>query len=134
MASIRIETPIDAPLERMWAALRDFGALHKLAPGFVVDSRLDREDRIVTFSDGVVLREVLVDLDDDEHRLAWTIVDGPYTHHNGVAPVVSEDDGRARFIWTTDLLPNELADRTVQRMEHGARVIKETLEAAAAAA
>ena len=89
---------------------------------------------IVTFSDGVVLREVLVDLDDDEHRLAWTIVDGPYTHHNGVAQVASEDEGRARFIWTTDLLPNELADRTVQRMEHGARVIKATLEAAAAAA
>ena len=134
MASIRIETPINAPLEQVWAALRDFGALHKLAPGFVVDSRLDGEDRIVTFSDGVVLREVLVDLDDDEHRLAWTIVDGPYTHHNGVAQVASEDEGRARFIWTTDLLPNELADRTVQRMEHGARVIKATLEAAAAAA
>jgi hypothetical protein len=80
------------------------------------------------------LREALVDLDDNEHRLAWTIVDGPYTHHNGVAQVVSEDERRARFIWTTDLLPNELADRTVRRMEHGARVIKETLETATAAA
>ena len=134
MASIRVETTINAPLEQVCAGLRDFGALHKLAPGFVVDSRLDGEDRIVTFSDGAVLREALVDLDDNEHRLAWTIVDGPYTHHNGVAQVVSEDGGRARFIWTTDLLPNELADRTVRRMEHGARVIKETLETAAAAA
>jgi hypothetical protein len=131
MASIRVEITIDAPEEPVWAALRDFGAVHKLAPGFIVGTQLDGQDRIVTFYDGVVVREALVDLDDDAHRLAWTIVKGPYTHHNGVAKVASLDDGRARFIWTTDLLPNEFADRTAARMERGARVIRETLESAA---
>ena len=50
MASIRKETVIDVGADHVWAALRDWGALHeRLVPGFVVDARLDGEDRIVTF-------------------------------------------------------------------------------------
>ena len=41
-------------------------------------------------------------------RLAWSIVDGPYTHHTGVAEVLADDDSRTLFQWTTDLLPDEL--------------------------
>ncbi|HTA13762.1 MAG TPA: SRPBCC family protein, partial [Solirubrobacteraceae bacterium] len=70
MASIRKEITIDASPEEVWAAVRDWGALHeRLVPGFVVDTRLDGDDRIVTFFDGTVLREALVDLDDDARRL-----------------------------------------------------------------
>jgi hypothetical protein len=135
MASIRSDTLINAPLQEVWAALRDWGALHqRLAPGFITDTRLDAGDRIVTFSDGAVVREVLVDLDDDAHRLVWTIVDGPYTHHNGSAQLFSVENGQTRFVWTTDLLPNELAAPTAQRMQQGTTVIKETLETAAASA
>jgi polyketide cyclase/dehydrase/lipid transport protein len=135
MASIRSDTLINAPLKEVWAALRDWGALHqRLAPGFITDTRLDAGDRIVTFSDGAVVREVLVDLDDDAHRLVWTIVDGPYTHHNGSAQLFSVENGQTRFVWTTDLLPNELAAPTAQRMQQGTTVIKETLETAAASA
>jgi hypothetical protein len=135
MASIRTETLIDVPLDEAWAALRDWGALHqRLAPGFVTDTQLDGEDRIVTFFDGAVVRDVLVDLDDDTHRLAWTIVDGPYTHHNGSAQVFAEEHGRTRFVWTTDLLPNDLAAGTAERMERGISVIRDALEAAASRA
>jgi hypothetical protein len=131
MASIRTDTLINAPLDEVWAALRDWGALdQRLAPGFVTDTRLDGDDRIVTFFDGTVVREVLVDLDDDAHRLAWTIVGGPYTHHNGSAQLLSAGNGQTRFVWTTDLLPNELADPTAQSMQQGTSVIKQTLETA----
>jgi Polyketide cyclase / dehydrase and lipid transport len=134
MASIRTEILIDAPCDAVWAALRDWGALHqRLAPGFVTNVQLDGDDRIVTFSDGAVVREVLVDLDDDAQRLAWTIVDGPYTHHNGSAQVFSGQEGyRTRFVWTTDLLPDDLAAPTAERMKQGTRVIKDTLESAEA--
>jgi Polyketide cyclase / dehydrase and lipid transport len=130
MASIRTETVIDAPTDQVWAALRDWGALdERLAPGFVIDTRLDGNDRIVTFADGAVVREVLVDLDDDAHRIAWTIVDGPFTHHNGAAQVLVDDNGQTRFVWITDLLPDELAAPTAKRMQEGTRVIRETQEA-----
>jgi uncharacterized protein YndB with AHSA1/START domain len=130
MASIRKEITIDASPEDVWGAVRDWGALHeRLVPGFVVDTRLDGDDRIVTFFEGTVLRESLVDLDDEARRLVWTVVGGPYAHHNASAQVFSVDGGRARFVWTADLLPNELAERTGSFMEQGTGVVKQTLEA-----
>jgi hypothetical protein len=83
----------------------------------------------VTFFNGSVVREVLVDLDDETRRLVWSIVDGPYTHHNGSVQVFAEG-GRARFVWITDLLPDEAAERTAAMMEQGTSVAKRTLEAA----
>jgi hypothetical protein len=59
----------------------------RLAPGFATETRLDGADRTVTCFNGSVLRERLVDLDDQAHRVAWSIIDGPYTHHNGSAQV-----------------------------------------------
>ena len=129
MASIRKEISIDAKSAEVWEALRDWGALHeRLAPGFVVDTRLDGRDRIVTFFNGAVVRETLVDLDDPARRLVWSVVDGPYTHHNAAAQVFDDDDGRARFVWTADLLPDEAAAITAEMMERGIGAVKETLE------
>jgi carbon monoxide dehydrogenase subunit G len=132
MATIRVERSVAAPPEQVWDALRDWGALHeRLVPGFVVDTRLDGEDRIVTFFNGAVLREVLVDLDEESRRLVWSVVDGPYTHHNGAAQVFAEGDG-TRFVWTADLLPNEAAPPTAEMMERGVDVLKRTQEDLAA--
>jgi len=129
MACVRTETMIDASPEAVWDALRDWGAAHeRLVPGFVVETRLDGDDRIVTFFNGVSVREVLIDSDDDARRLAWSIVDGPYSHHNGVAQVLADGE-RTRFVWVADLLPAEMAERTREMMERGTATIKETLEA-----
>ena len=100
---------------------------------FVVDARLDGDDRIVTFFNGAVARERLIDLSDEDRRLVWSIVDGPYTHHNGVAQVFAGEDGATRFAWTADLLPNEAAQVTGELMERGIDTVKQTLEAGAAA-
>jgi uncharacterized protein YndB with AHSA1/START domain len=133
MANIRVERLIDASPESVWDALRDWGAIHqRLVPGFVTDARLDGDDRIVTFFNGAVVREVLVDLDEGDRRLAWSVVDGPYTHHNGVAQVFAEGEG-SRFVWTADLLPNETAVPTGEMMERGIEVLKQTQEASASA-
>jgi hypothetical protein len=130
MASITREVLIDADPDDVWAALRDWGALHRrLAPGFVTDTRLDGDDRIVTFFNGTVLREVLVDRDDAARRIVWSVVDGPYTHHNGCAQVFAAEAG-TRFVWIADLLPDDLAGHTAESMERGLSVIRQTLEVA----
>jgi uncharacterized protein YndB with AHSA1/START domain len=129
MASIRKEILIDASPEEVWDALRDWGALHeRLVPGFVVDTRLDGDDRIVTFFNGTTVRELFVDLDDEARRLAWSVVEGPYTHHNASAQVFADEQGRTRFVWIADLLPHELAERTAGLMEQGTNIVKKTLE------
>ena len=129
MATVRKQIVVDATIEEVWDAVRDFGALpERLVPGFATDARLEGEDRIVTFFNGTVLRERLISLSDADRRLAWTIVDGPWTHHNGSVELYAENPNRTRFVWTTDLLPHETAEATEQMMEKGMKVIHATLE------
>jgi Polyketide cyclase / dehydrase and lipid transport len=135
MASIRTEILIDARPEDVWDALRDWGAVHqRLVRGFVTDARLDGSDRIVTFFDGSVAREVLVDLGDDARRLVWSVVDGPFTHHNASAQVLAEAEDRTRFVWIADLLPGDLAPHVAALMGRGTNAVKETLESSNAPA
>jgi len=128
MATIRKQVTIDVPLDAVWGALRDYGALHEMAAGFVTATEMDGDDRLVTFANGNVLRERLISIDDDARRVAWTIVDGPYSHHNGVAQVFSDGDARTRFVWTADLLPDETAGLSAEAMEIGTQAIKRELE------
>ena len=132
MATIIKETVVEAPAPSVWEALRDFGAVHeRLAPGFVVDSRLEGDVRTVTFANGAVAREALVGVDDEARRLAYSVVESrlPLTHHNASASVLSEGDGRSRFVWVTDVLPDEAAPVVAGMMEEGLEVIRRALSA-----
>jgi len=54
-----------ARVGHVWEVLRDIGALHtRLVPGFVTDTKLERGECIVTFRNGMVVREPIVDIDD----------------------------------------------------------------------
>jgi carbon monoxide dehydrogenase subunit G len=129
MASIHREVRIHADPETVWDALRDVGALHqRLAPGFVTDVRLEDESRLVTFGNGLVLRELIVDVDDQARRLVWAAVGGHMTHHNASAQVFPDGQGGSRFVWIADLLPHELAPTVASMMDQGLAVIKRTLE------
>jgi Polyketide cyclase / dehydrase and lipid transport len=134
MASIRRQIVIDADPDAVWDALRDWEALdYRLAAGFVTR---DGTARIVTFASGAILREAsgailreeILRCDEEHRRLSRSIVDGPYTHHNGAAEVLADSDGRARFVWTSDLRPDALAEATARAMENGLAAIKRTLE------
>jgi carbon monoxide dehydrogenase subunit G len=128
MASIRKETHIACSPEKAWDALRDVGAIHtRLAPGFVVDTTLEEGARIVTFGNGRVVRELIVDVDDGARRVAWSVVGAPFTHHNASAQIFPQDSG-CRFVWIADLLPNDIAGNVRAMIEQGTSVIKATLE------
>ena len=132
MASIRKEISIQAPPAAVWEALRDVGALHtRLVPGFVTDTRVEPGARTVTFGNGMVVRELIVDLDDRARRLAWAVVDGPFLHYNASAQVLDEERGGCRFVWIADLLPDEMAETVEAMMTEGLSVIQRTMEAVA---
>ena len=135
MASIRKEILIDAPVDRVWDALRDVGALHtKLVPGFVKDTKLEGDVRIVTFGNGMTAREEIVSIDAAQRRVAWAIVGQQFRHYSGAAWVEADSTGGARFVWTADLLPHEMAAQVEQMMTAGITVVRATLEATTRAA
>ena len=110
MTSIHKDIPIDAPAHEVWDAVRDFGALHeRLVPGFVTACTLDGDARIVTFANGSVAREVLVDCNDARQRLVYAIANERLKHYSASVQVIAEGEARCRLVWIIDMLPNELA-------------------------
>jgi len=130
MASIRREILIEARPEAVWDAVRDVGAVHeRLAPGFVVDTRLEDGARIVTFASGLVARELIVDVDDAARKLVWAVVGSPrLTHHNASMQVFADGERRSRVVWIADVLPNEIAGYIAGLIEEGLGTMKKTLE------
>lgn len=129
MASVHREIVIQAEPAAVWDALRDVGAVHtRLAPGFVTDVRLEGEARVVTFGNGFVARELIIDVDDQSRRVVWAAVGEPFTHYNASAQVFPDGPGRTRFVWIADLLPHEMAPTVTGMIEQGLEAIKHTLE------
>ena len=129
MASIRREMLVEARAQDVWDAIRDVGAIHtRLAPGFVVDTRLEEGARVVTFGNGLVARELIVDVNDEARRLAWSVVGGQLSHHNASLQVFPDGEKRSRVVWIADLLPNELAGTIAGMIDQGMAVMKKTLE------
>ncbi|HVK83058.1 MAG TPA: SRPBCC family protein [Kofleriaceae bacterium] len=133
MATLHKEIVIGAPRALVWDALRDIGALHtRLVPGFVVDTKLDGSDaRMVTFGNGMVVREPILSIDNDRHRLAWCVEGGATTHYHAVIEVLDAPGG-CRVVWTTDFLPHAAEAPIAGMQDQALSTMKRTLEAAAA--
>jgi len=132
MASIHREIQIAARPDQVWDAVRDIGAIHeRLAPGFVTDTVLEDGGaaRVVTFGNGMVARELIVDRDDAARRLAWSVVGGRMTHHNASLQIFAEGQG-SRAVWIADLLPHELGPVIGGMIAQGLEAMKKTLERA----
>jgi len=93
MATIRKEITISADPAAVWDALRDVGALHtRLCPGFVTNTVMDGDARVVTFGNGHTARERIVTIDDAERRLVWSIEPSGVQSPHGVAEVPHADE------------------------------------------
>ena len=131
MASVTKEIQVGVSADEAWDAIRDIGALHKrLAPGFVVDTKVENGGaaRVVTFINGVVVREPIVALDEERRRLVWTAEGGRTTHYNASAQVVV-DGGGVKIVWTADFLPHEARGAIDAAMTAGAAAMQKALSA-----
>jgi carbon monoxide dehydrogenase subunit G len=132
MASIRAEVVVAVKPEAVWEVIKDIGMVHRrLVPGLLTDARLDGPDaRIVTFSNGLVVRERVVDINDALRRFAYTASGGSTTHHNASLQVFEDDKMHgSRIIWISDFLPNKAAPGIQQLVDSGSKIMKQTLEA-----
>lgn len=129
MASIRKEVIIEASADAVWDAVRDVGQVHKrLVPGVLTDARLEDGARVVSFANGMVVRELIVDVNDEQRRFAYAATAGRASHHHASIQVLALDPNRCRLVWITDVLPHERATPISALVEEGARVMKRTLE------
>jgi hypothetical protein len=121
MASIHKDIPLDARPEDVWAAVRDYGAVHRrVAPGFVTDCKLDGDSRIVTFSNGNVAQELLVTMDDARMRLVYAVVSPRVKQHSASIQIFADGDTHSRMVWIADALPNEIGPYIDGQMDLGA--------------
>jgi hypothetical protein len=133
MASIHKDIPIAAPAHEVWDAVRDFGALHtRLVPGFVLDTKLDGDARIVSFANGTMARELLVDCDEERRRLVYAIQSERMKQHSASVQVFADGDARCRLSWIVDVLPHEIAPYVSGQMDQAATAMQKALGRAAA--
>ena len=133
MATIHQDIKIDRSRKFVWDVIRDVGAIHRrLVPGFVLDCKLEGDWRTVTFGNGLVVRELIVSVDDKTCRHSWSARGGTLTHHNASVQVFAEDNNQCRVIWIADLMPNEAAEAIGEMIGQALNIMKQTLESSGA--
>ncbi|MEV0900497.1 SRPBCC family protein [Actinoplanes sp. NPDC049802] len=134
MATVRVETVLSVPVQQVWEAVADVGAVHRrMLPRRVLTTRIDGAHRILTMPDGTEVRELIVAVDHELRRMAYTVVEGqrmPLTYHHASFQVF-EDGAGSRLVWQTDVLPDAMAAHVRPRVEAGIREIRDVIEAAA---
>jgi hypothetical protein len=128
MATIRKEFRLGVPGSRAWEAFRDLYAVHtRLAPGFVIDCRRDGDDRIVTFANGLVARELIVDVDERKRRLAYSARSERLAHHHASFQIFDDGLGGCTVVWLADLLPHAAAGAVGAMMDAGIAAMTKAL-------
>ncbi len=119
MASIHREVQLEVSADQAWSVLREVGKPHEAFAGVLTDATIEGDVRTVTFANGMVARERIVDVDEERRRVAYSVQSAPFTHHHASMRIVAEGEGRSRFIWTSDFLPAELAPSVLPLVEAG---------------
>ena len=119
-------TVIDAPIERVWAVLRDFNS-HDQWHAVVDQSRIeghDRSDQVgcvrsFTLKDGNRIREQLLTLDDNEHKSTYCIVEATLPLQRYVATVTLKpvtDGNRTFWHWESSFATPPGMERELRDM------------------
>ncbi|MFN0184400.1 MAG: SRPBCC family protein [Aquabacterium sp.] len=119
-------TIIDAPIERVWAVLRDFNS-HDQWHAVVADSRIEagqRSDQVgcvrdFHLRDGHHVREQLLGLDDRTHRSTYTIVEATVPLLRYVATVTLKpvtDGNRTFWHWESTFATPPGQERELREM------------------
>jgi hypothetical protein len=78
----------------------------------------------------MTVRELIVDVDEQAHRVVWAALGGRLSHHNASVQVVPAQEDASEVVWIADLLPHEMAPAVAAMIEQGLEAMKRTLEQA----
>jgi Polyketide cyclase / dehydrase and lipid transport len=129
MASILQVTVVEVSVEQAWSALRQVDRAHALFAPVLTQGTMEGETRTLTFANGMVVRERVIAVDDEQRRVAYSALDVPgMTYHHASMQVVEAGPARCRFIWITDYLPEEVGSNLRPVIQQGADALKANLE------
>ncbi|WP_182911964.1 SRPBCC family protein [Sphingomonas cavernae] len=112
-----------------WQAAYDFGNAHHAFAGVLADCTLEDDVRMVTFTNGMVVKERLIGIDEGRRRIAYAVIDGPFAHHNASFQIRDNGVGGGVMIWTCDILPDEASAMVEPLMQAGIEAFARNLEA-----
>jgi mxaD protein len=126
---------IKAPVDKVWATVKDFDSLNKWHPGFSSDQLISGTNNTVgavrklTITNGPVFTEKLLAFDDANHSFRYMIVDSPLpiTHYASSLSVRPGPGGVTRVTWrgrferknTSDNPPEAESDAGVLKLVSG---------------
>ncbi len=124
MATIHREIPIESTVDAAWEKLSDLGGVQNML-SILSDASVDGDRRVCGLAAGGRLDELILSVDSDRHRVAYAIVDSPFDleFHAASMSLVADGDA-AKFVWTTDLNPDEASAQIAELIESETNNIK----------
>jgi uncharacterized protein YndB with AHSA1/START domain len=127
MATVSISSVIDAPIEKVWARIRDFNGLPgwhpRMVESHIEDGKTATEIGCVRnfkTATGATIRERLVALSDDERTVTYSIIGHPMpiSNHSSTLRLERVTDGdRTYAVWTAEFdAPADQADAIAKGM------------------
>ncbi len=126
---------IKAPLDRVWATVKDFDGMTKWHPGFASDQLVSGSNgkvgavRKLTVKDGPVITERLLAYDEPKHSFRYAIIESalPITHYTSTIAVRAGSAGMTKVTWsgkfkrknTSDTPPEAESDAGVTKLIKG---------------
>lgn len=128
MTSIRSEALISAPAAKAWALLREVAKAHELFSPVLTASSMEGDLRTVTFANGMVVQERIIAVDDDQRRICYAVQGDMFEHHSAAMEILPVDDRHCRFVWISDVLPDDRAEMIRPLIENGTRALVANIE------
>ncbi|MFZ6004749.1 MAG: SRPBCC family protein [Actinomycetota bacterium] len=128
MADGKAEVTIARSPEDVWALIGRFEGLDEWMPGIDACEMAGDVRKLQTM--GMEIHEQLVDRDDTDHRISYSIVKSPMPleHHLATLTVTPDGDG-SRLEWAYEVRPDEMAAAFGPVYEGSAQAVKQKLEA-----
>ena len=127
MPTVTVSSVIDAPIEKVWARIRDFNGLPSWHPRMVESQIEDGKAateigcvRNFKVASGATVREKLLAFSDDEYLTTYSIIGhpAPISNHTATLKLERVTDGDRTFaVWTSQFdAPAEKADEIAKGM------------------
>lgn len=128
MASIHRDFEVGASPERAWAALRDAGRINELIR-FLGPVTVDGDRRTCELGEQGTLEELILSVDDERRRFAYAIVASPFgfEHHSASMQILPDGGNGSRFVWTTDVKPDDAVPALSEAIDGAVESLRNTL-------